>query len=682
MNIHVSDAFKKMTKKAIVAIVLFIFTYLILALFATALTAGCIVGGIAIIVTIPSLLGILLGIGLAGLGVFIFIFLYKFIFKSNKVDRSHLVEIYRKDEPKLFRFIEQVVKEAGTDFPKKIYLSADVNACVFYDSSFWSMFLPIRKNLQIGIGLVNASTEEEIKGILAHEFGHFSQKSMKVGSYVYYVNQIIYNMLFDNDSYQKMVRGWSNISGLFSFFMMIGIKIIQGIQFILGKNYEYININYLALSREMEFHADEVAATIAGSLPLKESLLRSDFADHAYTTVLSFYSGKINENIRSQNIYKEHRFVLQFLAQENQLTIANNLPQLSLSEINKYNKSKLNIKNQWASHPSVEDRVEALDKLNSVKPHYSDQPAILLFSNPEKTERRLTNKLFSSVTYQEKPVELELEDFEHEYTENFNNNRFPKIYNGYYDNKNPLDFDIENVASYSDGSSYTLEKLFNKDRIEQVYELIGLESDKQILSDIVAKKIQLQSFDYDGKKYTVAEAKTLLSKLDLQLKNSTSLVRENDINIFTFFYYHAQRNNSSLKLKQKYKDFFSFDKEYATKTELSNKLMEATQFISVETPFEQIEQNFKTLYKLEGELKSDLRKLLQTELLTKDITPAIRESLETYLSNDLVYFRNEQYFTDNLQIFFEVLHHYNYLVPRLYFLIKQELVKFQAEQLK
>ena len=80
MNIHISDAFKQMTKKAIYAIVLFIFTYLILALLATALTVGCIAGGITIIVTIPSLLGILLGIGIAGLGLFIFIFLFKFIF--------------------------------------------------------------------------------------------------------------------------------------------------------------------------------------------------------------------------------------------------------------------------------------------------------------------------------------------------------------------------------------------------------------------------------------------------------------------------------------------------------------------------------------------------------------------------------------------------------------------------
>jgi len=38
------------------------------------------------------------------------------------------------------------------------------------------MFLPVKKNLQIGMALVNSVTVTEFKAILAHEFGHFSQK--------------------------------------------------------------------------------------------------------------------------------------------------------------------------------------------------------------------------------------------------------------------------------------------------------------------------------------------------------------------------------------------------------------------------------------------------------------------------------------------------------------------------
>jgi Zn-dependent protease with chaperone function len=37
------------------------------------------------------------------------------------------------------------------------------------------MFLPIKKNLQIGLGLVNSLNVSEFKAVMAHEFGHFTQ---------------------------------------------------------------------------------------------------------------------------------------------------------------------------------------------------------------------------------------------------------------------------------------------------------------------------------------------------------------------------------------------------------------------------------------------------------------------------------------------------------------------------
>src|SRR5690606_17844105 len=115
-----------------------------------------------------------------------------------------------QEQPVLFEFIRTLSKETRTPFPKRIYLSSDVNAAVFYDSNFWSMLLPVRKNLQIGLALVNSVNLSELKAILAHEFGHFSQRSMKLGSYVYNVNQVIYNLLYDNDGYSSALQKWAN----------------------------------------------------------------------------------------------------------------------------------------------------------------------------------------------------------------------------------------------------------------------------------------------------------------------------------------------------------------------------------------------------------------------------------------------------------------------------------------
>ena len=75
------------------------------------------------------------------------------------------------------------------------------------------------------MGLINSVTHDELKAILAHEFGHFSQKSMKVGSYVYHVNHIIYNLLYDNGSYDVMVQKLANVSSYFVLFITIAIKI-------------------------------------------------------------------------------------------------------------------------------------------------------------------------------------------------------------------------------------------------------------------------------------------------------------------------------------------------------------------------------------------------------------------------------------------------------------------------
>ena len=162
------------------------------------------------------------------------------MFKFHKVDRSHLHEITRKDEPALFSMIDEIVEKVDTSFPKKVYLSSNVNAAVFYDSSFWSMFFPIRKNLQIGLGLVNTVSKSELKAILSHEFGHFSQKTMKVGSYVYNVNQVIFNMLYDNESYERLIQRWGSISDYITIFVLIAIKIIEFIQWILRGYMDWI----------------------------------------------------------------------------------------------------------------------------------------------------------------------------------------------------------------------------------------------------------------------------------------------------------------------------------------------------------------------------------------------------------------------------------------------------------
>ncbi|OYU83675.1 MAG: hypothetical protein CFE24_10125 [Flavobacterium sp. BFFFF2] len=677
-EVQLPQEFKSQAKKAIIAIVIFILSYFVILLLAFALTALCVVGGISLIVLKPMLATLALGVGLASLGVLIVIFLLKFIFKSHKTDRSHLIEISESDEPKLFHLINGIVLEVGTSFPKKVYLSADVNASVFYDSSFWSMFLPIKKNLTIGLGLVNTSTEEELKAILAHEFGHFSQRTMKVGSYVYNVNQIIFNMLYDNNSYDHLVEKWANASNYFAIFVGIAVKINGFIQKILIKLYELVNKSYLALSREMEFHADEIAASVTGYEPLKNSLLRMSIADKSYREVLAFYDDKIAENVKTNNVYADQMAVLHFIAQENNYSLKYHLPEITQADQSKFDKSKLVFVNQWDSHPTVNQRIKRLEQTGYTAQHASKALANELFVDIQATQQRLTNFVFKDVFYHSEMAILPNENFTEQYRHNCNLNSFDKIYNGYYNDKNPLSFDVHSVQLPE--QSVPFEVLFSDEKIDFIYTSISLQNDIATIKNIVDQLITVKTFDYDGQRYNINEAEKLVQLLEGELFDLNEKVRVNDVAIYTCFKKLESTPHQS-QLADLYDEFFQYEQAYQLKLDKYIDLHDRLQFVSETTTIDVISVNLKNIKPIEAALKQEISGLLTDEILKAEMTTDMQELLGKYVSAEWEYFAVNSYVDENLQLLYSAMQQFSYLISRKYFLLKKRLLSYQSELL-
>src|SRR5262249_56724551 len=82
----------------------------------------------------------------------------------------------------------------------------EVNAAVMTHTGLTSLFWPTGKDLLIGLGLVNVLTLSEFKSVLAHEFGHFAQKSTRLGGYVYTANRIIYDLVCGRDWFDETVE--------------------------------------------------------------------------------------------------------------------------------------------------------------------------------------------------------------------------------------------------------------------------------------------------------------------------------------------------------------------------------------------------------------------------------------------------------------------------------------------
>lgn len=677
-SVEISENFKKQAYKSIFSIVLFVIVYVLLLFVSIALFIASFYCAKFIISSKPSIFTLMLAIGLVAVGFFIVFFMVKFIFKKNETDFSGYTEIDVNEEPELKKMIEELVNEIGTDFPKRVYLSHEVNASVFYNSSFWSMFLPVKKNLHIGLGLVNSTTVSEFKGILAHEFGHFSQKSMKVGSFVYNVNKIIFNILYDNDGYNKAVSTWSSVSGYFVVFTSVAIWLNKGTQAILRQMYKIVNVNYLGLSREMEFHADAIGANIVGSEAMISSILRIDLAAQSYDKVLNYYEKKIKDAVTTENLFPQHSFAMNYVALNSNLEIENNFPKVTLEHAERFNKSKLTIENQWSSHPSDTDRVNAFLALGIPARNINTLPANSLFKDINTTQSQISKKLFSNIQYESIPVSENLDTFMEEISKEYEENKFPKIFNNYYDNHNvePFDLDkaIENKAPILSPDSF-----FTNKKTELIYLRNSMQNDSETLKSIAENNHDLKTFDYDGKKYKTKNALEINALVEKEIEANKLIIQSNDTEAFRYFYFEASKTADTEELLRYYKEYFEIDRLYDEMVKSYSQMFTEFEFAYEVLNEDVIRSKMNSFYLVESTFKKDLKTMLENDFFREAIEDAVLNELDSYLKNPMTYFESGLYIEKNIETKNKILYSYLDVLQRSYFLKKKRLLNFKSK---
>jgi Zn-dependent protease with chaperone function len=650
--IEPSPAFKRQVSNVMGSIVLFFIVYLLLFALSVALVIGCVYAGFAIITHIASFLGIIAGLGLIGLGIMVFVFMVKFLFAVSRFDRSNSIEITETEQPELFEFIRRITIDTQTPFPKKIYLSPDVNACVFYDSSFWSMFLPIKKNLQVGLGLVNSVNVSEFKAVIAHEFGHFSQRSMKLGSFVYNVNRIIHNMLFENTSYSNALGNWASISDIFALFANITVQIAKGIQQVLRQMYGLINKSYMGLSREMEFHADAVAASVSGSKSLVTALRRVELADAGYNIALQKCDELFKEKKVSANIYQNHKTVLTHLADEYKLSSEHGLPVVSSEFISSNNASRVNFKDQWASHPSTEDREVHLSQL-AIEAEILTEPAWALFRDKEQLQTQLTEKIYQHATADKNDlVIIDNAVFETKLHHDINRFCLPDAYHGFYDDRLievPVQEDEPGILK-AEKSLITFEEIFSVENAALYKRIKSMSADLEVLKAIANKNIRAKSFDFDGKKYGSSEATSIAELVEKELKQQQEDLKTMDQKAISFFMDKADEKGAKGALHAKYRDYFHFRRKANEYLAQMNKMIESLapvysgQSISIEE-INALVNNLKNIH--EPDWKNWLAEWIAAGVY--EYSPEERVRVQKFIDSNYVYFSGSSFFETELR---------------------------------
>lgn len=215
----------------------------------------------------------------AGCAALLAIFMLKALFFRQRRGEDHSLAVTAAEQPGLFAELHAIADAVGAPRPHRVLLSARVNAAVFYDLTPLNLLFPTRKNLEIGLGLVNVLNRSELRAVLAHEFGHFAQRAMAVGRWVYVAQQIAARLVAQRDMLDSFLQGLSRFDFRVAWIGWVLSLIVWAIRSLVDSVFTGVQLLQRSLGREMEYGADAVAVALTGSDALVHSLYKLQTAD-------------------------------------------------------------------------------------------------------------------------------------------------------------------------------------------------------------------------------------------------------------------------------------------------------------------------------------------------------------------------------------------------------------------
>jgi Zn-dependent protease with chaperone function len=326
------------------------------------------------------------------------LFLIKGFVKRSRADATRRLEVTEQDQPALFAFLRQLCRDTGAPFPHRVYLTAEVNAAVFYQASFLSLFLPTPKNLVIGLGLVNQLNLTEFKAVLAHEFGHFSQRSMKLGVYVYMSNRILGDLVFGRDWLDDVVAALRGADVRIAVFAWSLTGILWLLRQSLQGLFRVINFANTALLREMEFQADLVAVSVTGSDSLVHGLARLDFATDALAQAWKDLLAAADHHLYTRDLFyhqTQAAAYLRALRKDPRLGEPPALPDDPGQVVQVFQPADTRVPQMWATHPSNYDR-EVNAKRHYLRSTLDERSPWVLFRDAPELREKVTQELYQA----------------------------------------------------------------------------------------------------------------------------------------------------------------------------------------------------------------------------------------------------------------------------------------------
>lgn len=495
---------------------------------------------------------LILKLGLIGSSIMLFLFLVKGLFRRREPDYEGLHQILEGEHPELFAFVRRLCREVHAPFPYRIFLMPGVNAAVTHEVSLLNLLFPVKKNLIIGVGLVNSLTINEFKAVLAHEFGHFSQASLAIGSYAAQAMEAIDYMVNGEDRWDEQMEEWRYANIRIAVFAWLLTGVVWVLRKFLLLIFRALTLVSLALSRQEEYHADMVALSVTGSDALVHALARIDAADDALRQALEDVVKVANSRgMYSRDLFAHQSAALEYLRRARRSPNLGNPPPLPEDPTGKtqvFLPAEGQIPALFRSHPTPYEREQNLKRRYFRSTDTGGSPWVL-FRNPEAVREQFTRIIYQRVLVLPSGVTLaDPAQVQEAINEAHGDSQFDARYFGVYDARflepGDLAAQVQNVQRQP-WPRERLSRAFNRLYGGEIKEWMTGHSrrleEHAFLSavDQGRAKVKGSSFQFRGVKRSAGEVKSLLRTLEAELERDREWLSDLDREVFLAHYQMA-----------------------------------------------------------------------------------------------------------------------------------------------
>jgi len=313
------------------------------------------------------------------IGCLLLFFMIKPLFARQR-KRARPLALNPGVEPTLFAFIARICETVGAPMPARISLNCDLNA----SASFRRGLLSLSGNdleLTLGLPLVAGLNMSELAGVIAHEFGHFSQGfGMRVTYLIVQVNRWFARVVYERDAWDQWLAAWvmetndwrSMIIAAIAHFAVWSSRLLLKLLMLFGHGV------CCFLLRHMEYDADSYQIKLAGSSTFERTALRVNVLSEANTNSLRAMQAawKVKRMLPDN-------FPAFLLLQESKITSAR---RQYIEDSTGLSRTGI-----FSTHPSFGDRIRRARQAAAPGVFQLDRSAMLLFSNFEAVSKQVTH---------------------------------------------------------------------------------------------------------------------------------------------------------------------------------------------------------------------------------------------------------------------------------------------------